>query len=239
MAGPDHAGSTLPGYLTRHAHIAIRGAQPLHIRSLTDRQQYADPLGEAEALGISSATWPLFGLLWPSSMELAAWMAERPLVDGETILEVGCGLGLASLVAHRRGSIVTASDCHPLASSFLAENVRLNDLPSLPYRHGHWSASDEARERHPHPVVRGAFDLIIGSDVLYERDEDGHLSRFIERHAQPAAEVLIVDPNRGNRAAFNRRMAHSGFSLDEIDLGHAPAEGPAYRGRMLRYRRGG
>lgn len=225
----------MPGYQTKQEHVAIRGASDLVIRSLLDRQQYADPLGEAEALGISSAAWPLFGLLWPSSLQLAARMAERGLVAQERILEVGCGLGLASLVCHRRGADVTASDCHPLASRFLADNARLNDLPPLPYRHGHWSAQPGLFAPHLAPVVEGRFGLIIGSDVLYERDESGHLSRFIDRHALPTAEVLIVDPNRGNRAGFNRRMAQSGFALEETVLGGG--EAPAYRGRLLRYRR--
>ncbi len=227
----------MPGYQTKHECIGIAGADSLNIRSLLDRQQYADPFGEAEAMGISSAAWPLFGLLWPSSMELALWMVKRPLVAHERVLEVGCGLALASLVSHRRGVDVTASDCHPLASSFLIENVSLNDLAPLTYRHGNW-ADDELSPVHDrHPIVQGRFDLIMGSDVLYERDESGQLSRFIARHAQPRAEVLIVDPNRSNRAAFNRRMANEGFALEEIDLSHVLADGAAYKGRMLRYLR--
>jgi predicted nicotinamide N-methyase len=227
----------MPGYQTKHESIAIEGVQNLWIRSLLDRQQYADPLGEAEALNISSAAWPLFGLLWPSSLQLAAWMAARPLVPQERILEVGCGLALASLVMHRQGANVTASDCHPLTAAFLAENVRLNAMLPLPYRHGHWGAALETGTAAPRERVQGQFDLIMGSDVLYERDESGQLSRFIARHARASAEVLIVDPNRGNRAAFNRRMAHEGFALEEIDLSRAPAGGEAYRGRMLRYLR--
>jgi predicted nicotinamide N-methyase len=227
----------MPGYQTKQECIGIAGADSLNIRSLLDRQQYADPFGEAEAMGISSAAWPLFGLLWPSSMELALWMVKRPLVAHERVLEVGCGLALASLVSHRRGVDVTASDCHPLASSFLIENTSLNDLAPLTYRHGNW-ADDELSPVHDrHPIVQGRFDLIMGSDVLYERDESGQLSRFIARHAQPIAEVLIVDPNRSNRAAFNRRMADEGFALEEIDLSHVHADGVAYKGRMLRYLR--
>lgn len=38
---------------------------------LSDLQQYADPDGEAERAGISSAQWPLFGQLWPSGLRLA------------------------------------------------------------------------------------------------------------------------------------------------------------------------
>lgn len=228
----------MPGYQTKQECVAIRGAHDLQIQSLLDRQQYADPLGEAEALGISSATWPLFGLLWPSSMELAAWMADRPVVPGERILEVGCGLALASLVAHRQGADVTASDCHPLTETFLNHNVALNDMTPLPYLHGNWGDDEDTPERPGHPAVSGRFDLIMGSDVLYERDESGKLFGFISLHATPQSEVLIVDPNRGNRSAFNKRMADAGFELEEINLSHSVKHGMPYKGRMLRYQRG-
>lgn len=80
-------------------HPRHHGVPTLVIRSLLDRQQFSDPLGLAERMGISSATWPLFGLLWPSGALLAAHMAARVLRPGERILEIGCGLALASLVA--------------------------------------------------------------------------------------------------------------------------------------------
>ena len=227
----------MPGYQTKQESIAVAGAADLTIRSLLNKQQYADPLGEAERLGISSAAWPLFGLLWPSGAQLAACVAARPVRPGERILELGCGLALASLVAHRRGADVIASDCHPLAEAFLLENLRLNDLPPLKYRHGQWG-------RAPGLLVtdlQGEFDLIIGSDLLYERDADATLAAFISRHAAPAAEVWIVDPDRGNRPAFNRGMAALGFGCQQLSLAR-PSTGadapPAYKGRLLVYRRG-
>ena len=140
---------------------------------------------------------------------------------------------------------MTASDCHPLTAGFLLENLRLNALPPLPYRHGDWAAEVDVPPGDPRLAARvqGRFGLIIGSDVLYERDDTGRLPGFIERHALPTAEVLIVDPNRGNRGAFNRRMAHAGFAMDESDLSEPPVEGDgggiAYRGRLLRYLRAG
>jgi predicted nicotinamide N-methyase len=165
-------------------------------------------------------------------------MASRPVDRDERILEIGCGLGLASLVGHRRGADITASDCHPLAARFLAVNSRLNGLSGLPYRHGHWSAAPGAPAPDGQAHVDGRFDLIIGSDLLYERDEDATLSRFIERHATSRAEVWLIDPNRGVRPAFNRQMAERGFELSETRIDHADQAGlAAYRGRCLRYRR--
>ena len=229
----------MPGYQTKQEHIAVRGVDDIVIRSLLDRQQFSDPLGDALAQGISSAAWPMFGLLWPSGVQLAARIALRPVTDGERILELGCGLALASLVGHRRGADMTASDCHPLAESFLLENLRLNELGPTKYRHGHWGGHAAAPARGELPaseMLDGRFQLIIGSDLLYERDDDGTLSRTIARHAAPGAEVWIVDPDRGNRAAFHRQMLAAGFSGREERLDRAAAGFQlAYKGRLLVY----
>lgn len=291
----------MPGYLTKQESIAVKGVANLHIRSLFDNQQYADPHGLAAKMGISAATWPLFGLLWPSGTEMATRMALRPVNLAERILEIGCGLGLASLVGHRRGADMTASDCHPLAAQFLAENLRLNGLLPMKYRHGLWGRVDavagagdgnetalalasatatataiavaaemamltatanawprlsiSARPVVPNlavaqtalapsndgsVAVSGRFDLIMGSDILYERDDSGGLAHFIEEHAAASAEVWIVDPNRGNRPAFNRRMANLGFALTELRLDRvANPTQLAYKGRLLTYLRQG
>lgn len=81
----------MPGYLTREDPVVVVGAADLQIRSLLDRQQFANPLGLALRLGISSATWPLFGLLWPSGHELATRLAARPVTVGERIPAPRCG----------------------------------------------------------------------------------------------------------------------------------------------------
>ncbi len=232
----------MPGYKTKQERIEIDGVAELTIRSLLDRQQFFDPFGEADRRGISSATWPLFGLLWPSGLHLATRLALRPVRAGERILEIGCGLALASLVGHRRGADITASDCHPLAADFLRRNLRLNDLPPMQFRYGDWAARQTRRLRNRTlggRIVRGRFDLLIGSDLLYERDGHSILAGFIGRHAAPAAEVWIVDPDRGNRPAFNRQMTALGFSRREERLDTpAGSAGAAYKGRMLIYLRG-
>ena len=238
------------GYFTKQENIAVAGVADMVIRSLLDKQQFHDPLEAALRLGISSASWPLFGLLWPSGARLAERLATRPVRAGERILEIGCGLALSSLVGHRRGADMTASDCHPLAGAFLAENVRLNGLLPLKYRHGQWgrlpqdSDFDGPRPTSalalaaPDLAISGRFELIIGSDILYERDEAGALADFIDGHAAPRAEIWVVDPNRGNRAHFHRNMTALGFGLSEQTIDRAALPGvAAYKGRMLSYRR--
>ncbi len=209
----------------------MTGVANLEIRSLLDRQQFYDPVGQAEGLGISSAAWPLFGLLWPSAARLAARMAARVLVANERILEIGCGLALPSLVAHRRGADVTASDRHPLAAGFLRHNLQLNKLRPMKYRFANWS-----RTAAPTAPLADGFDLIVGSDLLYERDVNGDLAAMIDRNARPVAEIWIVDPDRGNRRPFNRRMSSYGFACREQRLDCAgTAQDDAYQGRLLIY----
>ena len=81
------------------------------------------------------------------------------------------------------------------------------------------------------------FDLLIASDVLYERSHPLQLSGFIQEHAADGAEVLIVDPNRGNRSAFHRDMANMGFSVTELIMNEPLQDLSAYRGRLLHYKR--
>jgi predicted nicotinamide N-methyase len=233
------------GYDLVHESVGIFGLADLQICRLKDKQQFDDPLGLAAAQGISSAAWPLFGLVWPSGLHLAAALGRRPVTASERILEVGCGLALASLVGHRRGACMTASDCHPLTRLFLDENLRLNALGPLRYRHGHWAARTQpeddggraAPEEEPGRLVQGRFELIIGSDVLYERDDRGLLAGFIELHGAAKGEVMIVDPQRGNRSAFHRRMAGLGYEMQQTLLSSADGIEAPYRGSLFHYQR--
>lgn len=216
----------MPGYDTRKLNVRI-GTHDYRIRALSDRQQYADPDGAAERAGISSATWSLFGQLWPASQALARAVNEAD-IRGRRILEIGCGLGLSSLVLQRRGADITASDYHPLAESFLDYNAALNQLPPVAYHDLPWEL--------PAPDL-GQFDLIIGSDILYERDHAEILARLIQRHTLPRAEVLITCPGRGYRGRFSRALQAQGYVLTEKPRPFEEDETPPFRGRLLRYRR--
>ena len=215
----------MSGYHTETVTLRIGGAE-YRIRTLSDRQQYHDPDGSAERAGISSATWPLFGMLWPAGLALAEEMTHVS-IDGLRILEVGCGAGLSSLVLHKRGADIVASDHHPLADEFLQHNAQLNGLPPLPFQHAQWLG--------PNPRL-GRFDLIVGSDVLYERDHPALLAGFIAAHAKPSARVLVADPGRGHRGRFSSLMLAQGFAKSEQPFsGSTRASEP--RGRIMTFSR--
>jgi len=50
-------------------------------------------------------------------------------------------------------------------------------------------------------------------------------------------EVVIVDPDRGNRTGFNRLMDTLGFARDELKVTRLPDGHTPYKGRVLSYAR--
>lgn len=217
----------MPGYLTQITRVPL-GGRELQIRSLSDHRQYADVQGQADRAGISSAQWGMFGQIWPAGLVLAEAMCLFEIA-GKRILELGCGLALASLVLARRQADVTASDHHPLAEQFLAYNAGLNGLPMPVYRDLPWSAS---------ATELGTFDLIIGSDILYERGHSATLAGLLDRLAKPRSEILISDPGRGNGGRMTRALIAQGYVAGEDRLAFQIGEVPPFRGRILRFSRG-
>ena len=195
------------------------------MRALRDRQQYWDPDGEAERAGISSASWPLFGLIWPAGIALAHEMS-RMAVAGKRILEVGCGLGLGSLVLQRRGADITATDHHPLAEEFLRFNAQLNGLSPISFHRGPWAGPN---------LDLGRFDLIIGSDLLYERGHPAELSAFLARHAEATSQVIMVDPGRSRCGKFTTEMIGEGYTRTEQPMHLPGAATLTPRGRIMSF----
>lgn len=203
------------------------GDVDIHVRTLRDHMQYLDVDGVAEDLGISSASWPIFGIIWDSGRILARHM-ERFEIAGKRILEVGCGIGLASLVLNHRLADITATDYHPEAEAFLEENVLLNKGKKIPFFRTGWE--DERGDL-------GRFDLIIGSDLLYERGHAGLLSRFIDEHANPHCQVVLVDPGRGNQGRFTKHMAELGYAGSRYTQENPACDDLSFKGRILTYLR--
>lgn len=177
------------------------GEQDIHVRCLRDTNQYADDQGIAAKLGIDSGTWSHFGVLWDAGKVLAHHMQGID-VSGKRILEVGCGMALSSLLLNSRGANITATDHHPQTHHYLQVNTGLNCGKEIPFVRTGWA--DKITNL-------GEFDLIIGSDLLYEPNHADLLSAFIHQHAAPSTEVIIVDPGRRQRARFSQAMRALGY----------------------------
>lgn len=203
------------------------GDTDIHLRTLRDRQQYADNDGIAEALGITSSNWPIFGIVWDSSQVLAHFMLDYE-IKGKRILEVGCGMALSSLMLNGRNADITATDYHPEVEAFLAINILLNEGNDIPFVCADWANGESGL---------GKFDVIIGSDLLYERDHVDLLSCFIDQHSQTQCEVIIVDPGRSQHARFSKKMISLGYSHSQSKPDNTDYLTQPFKGQILRYQR--
>ena len=203
------------------------GDVDIHLRTLRDKQEFLDAEGLAEKLGISSAQWSLFGVVWPSSEVLAHLMFDFA-IKGKRILEIGCGIGLTSLILNQREADITATDYHPEVEGFLKHNAALNDGAAIPFVRTGWA--DKLSEL-------GEFDLILGSDLLYEDEHADLLSHFIDQHAKPDCEVILVDPGRGRHAQFSKMMVKLGYTHSQSKPVETNYLIDKFKGQILRYNR--
>jgi predicted nicotinamide N-methyase len=117
-------------------------------------------------------------------------LAERVVpmqADGRRLLELGCGAGLVSVAAAIAGFDVTASDYYEDALRFTALNVLVNTGTLIDTREADW-------RRFPHDM--GRFDLVVASDVLYEREYAGLIASVLDRTLTGRGRALIADPGR-------------------------------------------
>ena len=131
---------------------------------------------------------PYWAELWPSSIALAREVSGLRL-EGLRVVELGCGLGLPSIVAARGGADVLATDWSPEALAFAVRNAALNGVELRTARLA-WAAPE---------LPEGSFDLVLAADVLYERRNVAELLALFPRLA---GEVLLVDPGRPALPAF-------------------------------------
>ena len=133
---------------------------------------------------------PYWSVLWRSGVALAREVDEAR-VAGLSVVELGCGLGVPSLVAARAGATVLATDADEEALELLHRNARANEL-GLASARADWAAADAT-------VARGPFDLVLAADVLYERPAVAHLLSLLPRLAP---EAWVADPGRPAAGAF-------------------------------------
>ena len=127
---------------------------------------------------------PYWAELWPAARALADAL---PDVTGLHVVELGCGLGLPSLVAAAKGASVTATDWSPDAISLLRENAARNGL----------QLRAEVRDwREPWPA---RFDLALAADVLYERR---NVEPLLDRLRELAPTALVGLAGRPYEDAF-------------------------------------
>jgi predicted nicotinamide N-methyase len=141
---------------------------------------------------------PYWAELWPSSLALADAVSRRAPARLR-VLELGCGLAVPSLAAAAAGARVLATDWSPDAIDLVPKNAARNGV-SLDAAVCTWSAPDEL-------VRAGPWDLVLASDVLYERRNVDLLLGLLPRLVGASGEVLLADPGRPATASFRDAAA--------------------------------
>jgi predicted nicotinamide N-methyase len=153
-----------------------------------DELRLLQPSESAELPDDGPVEWapiaPYWSVLWRSGVALGRELAGAALA-GRRVVELGCGLGVPSLVAARAGASVLATDADADALALLERNARENGVPVETAR-VEWEAAAEL-------VARGPFDLVLAADVLYERASVATLLSLLPRLG---GEVWLADPGR-------------------------------------------
>lgn len=147
---------------------------------------------------------PYFGVLWEAGVGLSQFLSRREL-QGKKVLEIGCGLALPSFVVTSKGGEIIATDFHADVPLFLDVNQKKNQT-FFEYRVMNWRNEIE-RTRND----LGLFDLVIGSDILYESQHPTQVAEALIAFLNPGGRIILADPGRAYIQKFITSMNELGY----------------------------
>ena len=149
---------------------------------------------------------PYWAELWPSAVGLSMHLvANQMILSGKSILEIGGGLGLPGLVAASLGAIVTETDYLQDAVDFAEKNANLNKVRGITFRTLDWRKSEGT----------GPFDILLASDVAYERKQFGPLLEAFEHLVKPNGLILLSEPNRYIAEPLIEELNTQGYKMEK------------------------
>jgi ETFB lysine methyltransferase len=222
----EPAGAALVEELERRFVTAVEEVEVGAGRIAVLRPRSAEDLISEEDF-VHDERLPYWADGWPSARVLAARvLAERGA--GRSLLELGCGVGLVAVAAARAGFAVTVTDYYEDALLFARANV--------------WRATGEepgARlvDWREMPDDLGRFDLVVASDVLYERPYAQLVARAIRLTLARGGTALIADPGRVAAPAFLEAAVELGLDVGEPEVHPIDANGVGQTIRLHTLRR--
>ncbi len=202
--------STTAGEIDLHAyHLRVedRAFSILHTGALLSHEE--------ERGFLEDQRLPYGVKLWPGAIALAHEVAARPFA-GKHVLELGAGTGLPGIVAAARGARVVQTDRQPLALHVCKLNAERNHLATIELRFADWTAWDDTT----------AYDVILGSDILYAESLHPQLRQILEGGLAPGGTILLSDPFRKPGLDFLEAMEADGWRVT-MNKWTVAAAGPA------------
>ncbi len=133
---------------------------------------------------------PLWAEIWPAARGLSEYIWKNIDFGGQTVLELGAGLGLTGVVCGLKGARVTFSDYQASALEVASINAGKNGLVDVDFFLGDWRNFNLQRE----------FDWIVGSDILYDPKYHPYLQQIFISNLKPGGSLLFSHP--GRKASF-------------------------------------
>jgi predicted nicotinamide N-methyase len=142
----------------------------------------------AERIAGDALPAPFWAYPWPGGSALARVVLDAPeLVRGREVLDFGAGGGIVSLAAaHAGASVVVANDIDPWALLVTRLAARAQSL----------TVDTLADDICTVPALVDDFDVVLCSDLAYERSQAPRQRHVLERAARGGALVLVADAGR-------------------------------------------
>ena len=144
---------------------------------------------------------PYWAELWPSAVALSHYLVRHLDLKGRRVLELGCGLGLVSVVAALRGARVLCTDHEEAALVFARRNARGNACRGVRFRLVDWHR----------PALRRRYDCILAADVIYEARSFAPLVSLLRRYLARGGMAVVAEPGRINAPPFFSLLKQHGF----------------------------
>jgi predicted nicotinamide N-methyase len=185
-------------------HLTIRVVRPADPEQLLDDPAVLDWNRRDDYM-------PYWPHLWPGAHLLADALAAEPWPqpqhepmspEGE-VLEIGCGLGLAGLVALALGREVRFTDYDPGCFGFIARSATENGIDASRLR-------CEVLDWRKLPDEQ--FPLILGADVIYEHRLVPMVAHLLERMLAPGGTALLASPYRVAAETFPAAVESLGLA---------------------------
>ena len=155
-------------------------------------------------IGADYERFPFGLLLWESAVGLARHLAANPAkIKGKRVLELGAGVGLAGLAAQWLGASVRQTDHQPDALALAQINAENNGMGKINQFLADW-------RRWTHTP---RYPVILGADILYQRDMRPHLAEVFTSALEPGGSLLLADPGRPQALEFIAELEADGWKF--------------------------
>ncbi|MDR1856646.1 MAG: class I SAM-dependent methyltransferase [Desulfovibrio sp.] len=185
--------------------LAVDGEE-LHVLTIRDMQRHLESVAKSPSLSDPLRQLPLWAKIWPASLVLGRLLRHfRP--DGRRLLELGGGVGVASLIAARHGfARITLTDANADALDFARANVLRNGLENVvEVRH-----CDVTRP----PDFDEPFDIIAAAELLYLDELHRPLTKLLARHLAPGGIAVLCTEAKRRKPHF-LKLAQRDFAIDQ------------------------